>query len=432
MGDGLPQVRPLIEENRAQLERQLGGPFLFGSPGPEDGMWVIRVAGAVGRLHHDPASQALIAEGPDSDSVFDAISLLPDLWKAPGETLVVEDCQTPAEAAARIEASTAVSWPSFELRGIDWRARCEHWIPRVIGAEDPVGAMKRWVATLDDGHTAVRPVETPGRLPYRAEMQGSDIILIEVPADTAGYEAGARPGDALLGVDVERLAVEQAGRPHSHALLVGLSSLRGPAGDSRELRTNSGACWVEEYALAPWPDPLEVSRLDDGRGYIRLRAWMPALEDDLHSAIDEMSDLPGLVFDLRGNGGGNYLMATRARGRFLDRSRQVGWIRYRHPAGALTELEPITAETSERPTWDKPLTVLIDPETYSASEDFLMGLGEQRNVRLLGEASGGGSGRLRSVRLLPGWQLTITTCHTFTNGRQIIEGVGHQVDGPLP
>ena len=99
-------------------------------------------------------------------------------------------------------------------------------------------------------------------------------------------------------------------------------------------------------------------------------------------------------------------------------------------ASSVAEWEPIQATASPE-NWSKPLVVLTDPETYSACEDFLMGLADQPSVTVRGEPSGGGSGRLRAVRLLPGHQLTVTTCHTATLDHHIIEGNGHPVDGPI-
>jgi len=95
--------------------------------------------------------------------------------------------------------------------------------------------------------------------------------------------------------------------------------------------------------------------------------------------------------------------------------------------------EPIHAQAAEPALrWEKPLTIWTDPETYSASEDFLMGLSEEPQIQILGEPSGGGSGRLRVLRLMEGWRLTITTSHTFTNDGHRIEGAGHPVEGPIP
>jgi carboxyl-terminal processing protease len=74
---------------------------------------------------------------------------------------------------------------------------------------------------------------------------------------------------------------------------------------------------------------------------------------------------------------------------------------------------------------------LTDPLTYSASEDALLGLQGLPHVRVVGEASGGGSGRMRVLRFLPGWNVTSTTCHTSTVAGHVVEGHGIPVDHPV-
>ena len=430
----LGEVRQLLEANRRQLERELGAPMsLATGTGFEGGRWTIRLGGDRPRLVLDRAAQRLLTEGPDRRTLFETFSLLRDLHGHPGGELLVTDCASTEAAVDRIAAAVATTWPSFDLHGVDWAALTAEHRPKILAAADPIPELKAWLARLGDPHTAVRPVDPPGRLPYRAVALGERLCLTVVPAETAGRRAGARAGDELLGPDVERLRQTQAGRPHSHAALVALGALRGPAGQEVELATRSGVRWTEAYARDPWPHPVEVRRLPSGEGYIRLRNWAPAQEQALDAAMEALADTPHLVFDLRGNGGGDFAMACRFRGRFLEADRQVGWIQYTLPGGGLGERTPTEASAAPpRLRWGQPLTVWIDSETYSASEDFLMGLAEAPDTRVLGSPSGGGSGRLRVLRLLPGWRLTITTCHTFTNDGHRIEGSGHPVSGPVP
>ena len=71
---------------------------------------------------------------------------------------------------------------------------------------------------------------------------------------------------------------------------------------------------------------------------------------------------------------------------------------------------------------------LTDPLTYSASEDTLLGLQGLPHIRVIGEPSGGGSGRPRILWLLPGMQLQVSTALTYDRNGYCIEGVGIPVD----
>jgi carboxyl-terminal processing protease len=46
----------------------------------------------------------------------------------------------------------------------------------------------------------------------------------------------------------------------------------------------------------------------------------------------------------------------------------------------------------------------------------------------VGERSGGGSGRPRTLRLLPGWRLTVSTALTYDRDGRCVEGAGVPVD----
>jgi carboxyl-terminal processing protease len=74
------------------------------------------------------------------------------------------------------------------------------------------------------------------------------------------------------------------------------------------------------------------------------------------------------------------------------------------------------------------LIVLTDELTFSSSEDFLLGLQGLPHVAVVGRRSGGGSGRPRSLRLLPGWLLTVSTALTYDREGRCVEGAGIPVD----
>jgi carboxyl-terminal processing protease len=78
------------------------------------------------------------------------------------------------------------------------------------------------------------------------------------------------------------------------------------------------------------------------------------------------------------------------------------------------------------------VTFLLDSLSYSAIEDALLGLRDLAHVRFLGEPSGGGSGRPRSVLLQDGVVLSVSTALTFERSGRCVEGNGLSVDAELP
>jgi carboxyl-terminal processing protease len=76
--------------------------------------------------------------------------------------------------------------------------------------------------------------------------------------------------------------------------------------------------------------------------------------------------------------------------------------------------------------------VLTDPMTYSASEDFLLGLQGLPHVTVVGQRSGGGSGRPRTIRILPDMTITISTALTFDREGVCVENHGIPVDLEMP
>lgn len=172
--------------------------------------------------------------------------------------------------------------------------------------------------------------------------------------------------------------------------------------------------------------------MPSGNGYIRIRAWLLGknLEERIDEAFAQLRSCHALIVDLRGNPGGNLLMGHAFRNRFLRKAGTVGFIQTTLPDGTLGPKEPIHGEPSQllQQRWPKPVRFLTDAMTYSASEDAMLGLQGLDHVQVFGEPSGGGSGRMRLIRLLPGWRLTISTALTFDVRAHCIEGKGIPVD----
>ncbi len=139
------------------------------------------------------------------------------------------------------------------------------------------------------------------------------------------------------------------------------------------------------------------------------------------------------MLDLRGNTGGNLMLATQTRDRFLRERTLLGTIRFTRGDGRLAAPVEMWAEPStERVRWGGELVVLTDVMTYSASEDFLLGLQGLPHVTVIGQRSGGGSGRPRTIRLLDDVAITISTALTYDRAGTCIENHGVPVDVEMP
>jgi carboxyl-terminal processing protease len=334
----------------------------------------------------------------------------------------------------------ADTYPSFELRGLDWGAICAHHVGRVRAAADPLAALQEWTAELGDAHTWVRQDED--HLPYALRLDDTGATFVRVPRGTRARDQGVRAGWRLTAIDGAPPQVaawlRRTGAPQSsHAYVAGRRLLAGPTGTPRALTATSpeGAAvsWDEEPS-AP-SSPVHWRRLASGAGLVRIDVWLAdaGVDEALDAAFAELRRCERLILDLRANPGGNLVLACRTRARFLRGETELGTIRYSAGGGALSRPFPLRAEPADDAArWPARLVVLTDPLTYSASEDFLLGLQGLEHVLVVGAPSGGGSGRPRSLRLLPGLRLTVSTALTYDRRGRCVEGAGIPVDVPAP
>ena len=172
----------------------------------------------------------------------------------------------------------------------------------------------------------------------------------------------------------------------------------------------------------------------DGKvGYLRYSSFMDAVTtDNLTYLIKYYKDCEGLILDLRQNGGGS-----------IDNIRQLLSIFDNHgqplyqtqiKAGpeheAFTELTTVYADninyedSSTEEPYTKPVAVLIDRGSYSATSFFALCTMAYDNIRLFGDYSGGGLGLPNGGALPNGWTYRFSITRTLDmNGNNYENGV---------
>jgi carboxyl-terminal processing protease len=441
----------LIVAERAEIAAELGCPVTFAVPPP--GKCAARflvgpaslnaaLASATTAAGREPADAPVVwidrdrnlvaVDGPSISDVGEAFQLLRTAFRT-GQV------ETPAAILRTLRIEIADTYPSFGLRKLDWNTVYSRHEPDLVESGASLPALQRLFADLQDAHTWVRDASSNTRLPYRAWIDPVRAHFTHVPTWSTAWSHGVRAGDEPLDVDRRDWWERSAATPRSRALIAGYRWLAGPVGTERQFHARKPDGWVvewsETYQPQPWHEPISRRILESGTGYLRIRGWMftPGWIDALDEALGFLDRCARLLVDLRGNGGGQLIAAQHVRDRFLTAETTIGSVRFSIGNGDLSAPAPIVGTpVVDAPAWHKPVRFLVDRLTYSASEDAILGLGGLPHVQIVGEPTGGGSGRPRTIWLSSNVFASVSTALTFDRNGHCIESNGVPVDIPLP
>ena len=150
--------------------------------------------------------------------------------------------------------------------------------------------------------------------------------------------------------------------------------------------------------------------LPDSIGYVHVGSFSSGPSGSLVSELFRyFRDCRGLIIDVRHNGGGDLDVEQAFASRFVtDRKLLVGYIYHKtgpaHDAFSTPTpvyIKPDTLLT----TWTKPVCVLTNRLSYSATNDFVRNMRLLPQVTIVGDRTGGGSGLPMSTELPNGWSL---------------------------
>jgi hypothetical protein len=164
--------------------------------------------------------------------------------------------------------------------------------------------------------------------------------------------------------------------------------------------------------------------LDDNIGYIYYGSFTNGIgEGNLDEVIKHFAFCNGLIFDIRGNGGGDLTNAEKLAARFCSEKTLVGYMQHKTGKGHndFSEMEPQYLEPSSRFRWQKPTVVITNREVFSAANDFVKLMKCCPDVKTVGDQTGGGSGMPFTSSLPNGWTVRFSACPTYDRNRQQIE-----------
>lgn len=172
--------------------------------------------------------------------------------------------------------------------------------------------------------------------------------------------------------------------------------------------------------------------LDDNVGYLYVGDFSNTIgESSLDAIISMLSVCNGLIIDVRDNGGGSVENARTLASRFTNKDVFVGYIMHKTGPGhsEFSEPEKRYIETNKyHLRWQKPVVVLANRGSYSATNSFVSDMKCLPLVTVMGDVTGGGSGMPMSSALPNGWSVRFSASPMLdVDGNHIEFGVAPDI-----
>ena len=235
-------------------------------------------------------------------------------------------------------------------------------------------------------------VETSGEfggLGIEVSMEAGVVKVIAPIDDTPAAKAGIKAGDYIVRINGEQV--------QGKTLMEAVNLMRGPEGTSIEITVRRKSLRKAKiFKITREIIEIEsvISKIVDNKvGYLRLRAFNENSSNQLKkeiSKIEKNKKLVGYILDLRNNPGGLLSQAITISDFFLDDGEIVS-TRGRKKR----ENRKFFAKSGDKIN-GKPLIVLINGGSASASEIVAGALQDQKRAILLGETTFG-KGSVQSI-----------------------------------
>ena len=289
------------------------------------------------------------------------------------------------------------------------------------------GAINGMLQSLDPYSSYMSPktfknmnTETKGEfggLGIEVTMEGGLVKVITPIDDTPADKAGIKSGDYIIKLDdkqVKGLTLDEA-----------VNTMRGKSGTSITLtirRINVSEPITVKIVREIIKTKSVISEVKENIGYLRLRSFNEKSGDELIDKIKEIkrnnTNITGYILDLRNNPGGLLSQAIKISDAFLD-SGEIVSTKGRDPR----DIKIYNSKKGDE-TNGKPLIVLINQGSASASEIVAGALKDHKRAIVIGEKSFG-KGSVQSIMPLSnGGGLRLTTAKYYLPSGETIEEIG--------
>jgi carboxyl-terminal processing protease len=343
--------------------------------------------------------------------------------------------------------------PSFN--GVNWDAIRLRYRPLVEAAGSDqrfYAVMSEMAGELHDAHTRFNSPEQ-WRNYKKQQGVGSGIsvdeidgqtVVVAVRHDSSAAHAGIEPGMVILSVNgqptAERIAEIEKNKPASSSVratrIFSYGRLLAGPPDS-ELRLGleraDGSRFeavVTRQSYSSMPD-VATDILPSGNGYIRFDGFQPGIVKGFRQALERFRNTPGLVIDLRRNGGGDLGVLLPIAGYFFDKRTLFAKDKTRSgkPLSQFVGIFRLPLELYVGRSGDQiysgPLVILVGARSASSSEVFAAGMQDTHRAKIVGSQSCGCVLGIAKPREMKGGSvLEISEVLWFSPKGRKLEGTG--------
>ena len=258
-----------------------------------------------------------------------------------------------------------------------------------------------------------------GGLGIEIGMEAGVVKVISPIDDTPAAKAGIKAGDYIVKIGGEQV--------QGKSLLEAVKLMRGPVGTSIDLtvRRKNVKKPLEFKIVRKIIEVQSVSSktigVEKNLGYIRLKSFNENSDKQFLKSIkdfEKKSNIKGYVLDLRNNPGGLLTQAINITDFFLDDGEIVSTKGRR-----VSETRKFFARKGDRIN-GKPIVVLINNGSASASEIFAGALKDHKRAIILGENSYGKGSVQSIIPLRNGGGMRITISKYYLPSGKSISEVG--------
>ncbi|MBR2951366.1 MAG: PDZ domain-containing protein [Clostridia bacterium] len=252
------------------------------------------------------------------------------------------------------------------------------------------------------------------------DMRENRVQVLSVFKDTPAFEAGILPGDYLVSVD--GVGIEEIGYTELVNRIRGEEDSYVTVGvlrDGEALSFTMQRKKVESVSVS-----YRQLAQDQSIGYVKIEQFDAKTAEQFKKAIDDLLScgVEGLIFDLRGNPGGEVTAIKEVLDYLLPDGKIIVRFRYDESYTGGTAEEIYIAEDGHEVTL--PMTVLCDSYTASAGELFTSALRDHEMATVIGVTTYGKGTAQALIELRDGTAFTISTARYDPPSGENYEGVG--------